>query len=492
MEVLLAHLYHSPRPMREANPKAQVPPKVERLVMSCLERDPDLRPQTAHELAEAFRAAIGDVPTPREKGGPHKPRAAALAAASIVVIAMLTVGGLTIDRLLRYHRVPEPADNPSTKKGEFGGTAVLTSPDVKPAAPSFWAPPGYEALTAKRLESIALEKGKEFAPGKPGSDLGDAPAGLKDKQKGEVFYAFAPGVYLPLGYLPDDPNDTVGSWPKALVRTSDQVRFIRITGKTYDAGDFRAATPAGDIPHGNPIQLHEVKIASFYIQETEVTNKEIREYHKEFPDEFKSDEWEKFCVFLASDIKMKPEDVDRCPAVGIDRATAQRYARWVRGRLPTEAEWEFAARSEGKHHRWACSSAIATKKTSPKARLVSAFGDSPLSPLPVKSFPEDQTDQKVFDMTGNVQEWCLDAYRPYADIAAIKSPGQPWQDLPVGDEPDPANPKAQYVARGGSYFVSANEAMVFQRTAVSAGEQLNYLGFRVVIPCPPEITGPGE
>jgi serine/threonine protein kinase/formylglycine-generating enzyme required for sulfatase activity len=520
----------SPRALR-----ANVPAGLERICATCLEKDAENRYPSAGAVAEALRTWLAnpEVEGPASvQASPEQPRAGSGAEAdpsrsrgdwardrSLKNGPRTTNPGRWSPKAARFTRVrrrvweavavastlallliagshfrshTEPPDNPSTKKGEIGETAVLESPDVKPAATRFWAPSGYEPLTAQRVESFALGKGKDFAPGKPGSDLGDAPAGLKDKQTGEVFYAFAPGVYLPLGYLPDDPNDTVGSWPKVLVRTSDQVRFIRITGKTYDAGDFRAATPAGDIPHGNPIQLHEVKVASFYIQETEVTNKEIREYHKEFPDEFKAEEWDKFCVFLASDVRMKPEDVDRCPAVGIDRATAQRYARWVWGRLPTEAEWEFAARSEGKHHRWACSSAISTKKTSPKARLVAAFGDAPLSPLPVKSFPEDQTDQKVFDMTGNVQEWCLDAYRPYADIAAIKSPGQPWQDLPVGDEPDPANPKAEYVARGGSYLVSANDATVFQRNAVSADSQLNYLGFRVVIPCPPEITGPGD
>ncbi|HKM56499.1 MAG TPA: protein kinase [Isosphaeraceae bacterium] len=58
MEVLLAHLHHKPLPMKEANPDVHVPAQVEQLVMSCLEKDPDLRPQSARELADRFRAAI--------------------------------------------------------------------------------------------------------------------------------------------------------------------------------------------------------------------------------------------------------------------------------------------------------------------------------------------------------------------------------------------------------------------------------------------------
>ena len=96
-------------------------------------------------------------------------------------------------------------------------------------------------------------------------------------------------------------------------------------------------------------------------------------------------------------------------------------------------------------------------------------------------------------MTGNVQEWCLDVYRPYVEIiAANQNPGQPLLDPRVGVEPDSAESKAEYVVRGGSYYVTANDAMVFQRAAVAANSQLNHLGFRVVIPCPPEPGEPGE
>jgi serine/threonine-protein kinase len=190
---------------------------------------------------------------------------------------------------------------------------------------------------------------------------------------------------------------------------------------------------------------------------------------------------------------MTPVEVDRCPAVCIDRATAQKYARRAGGRLPTEAEWEYAARSEGKRHGWASSSAIAAKKKCPKAHLDPADGVPPVYPVPVKTFPEDQTDQKVFDMTGNVREWCLDVYQPYAEIMpANQSPGQPWQDPRFGHEPDPEAPKVKYVVRGGSYFRRADDAMVFYRAIASADSQLNDLGFRVVIPCPPEVGEPGQ
>ena len=59
MALLAAHLNTAPMPMKEANPKVEVPPEVERVVMQCLEKDPAKRPQTARELAEAFLQAAG-------------------------------------------------------------------------------------------------------------------------------------------------------------------------------------------------------------------------------------------------------------------------------------------------------------------------------------------------------------------------------------------------------------------------------------------------
>jgi serine/threonine-protein kinase len=57
--MMFAHLNEPPLPMNQANPKVDVPPEVERVVLRCLEKDPAKRPQTARGLAETFRAAIG-------------------------------------------------------------------------------------------------------------------------------------------------------------------------------------------------------------------------------------------------------------------------------------------------------------------------------------------------------------------------------------------------------------------------------------------------
>jgi serine/threonine-protein kinase len=175
--------------------------------------------------------------------------------------------------------------------------------------------------------------------------------------------------------------------------------------------------------------------------------------------------------------------------VGIDRETAQKYSQFVGGRLPTEAEWEYAARSRGLPNKWAWKNEKANK-LGPIAHILSPLAADPF-PVPVMTYKgEDETDQKVFDMTGNVREWSLDAYRPYKQIIAENpDPKQPLRDPRVGSGDHVVSSKEMYVVRGGSFLLEANRAMTFQRDSEEASLQNQDLGFRVVLECP---AGAGE
>ncbi len=91
LKLIYDHVHTPPPPFAEKNPDIRVPPEVERLVLRCLEKDPNLRPQSARELAEEFRRTATSMP-------PHAvvqpPRAWTWRRVAWVVMAVAALAGL--------------------------------------------------------------------------------------------------------------------------------------------------------------------------------------------------------------------------------------------------------------------------------------------------------------------------------------------------------------------------------------------------------------
>jgi len=148
------------------------------------------------------------------------------------------------------------------------------------------------------------------------------------------------------------------------------------------------------------------------------------------------------------------------------------YAAWasevssLRLTLPTEAQWERAARGgvDGQEYPWGnrfddsklwCSVSTSRGKTAPVSRSSNVFRNA----------------FGLSDMSGNVWQWCLDWYGPYGPGNAVD---------PVG----PASGDAR-VIRGGSWY--SNLDFYFRcalRVRITPVDRLNYLGFRLSIPGP--------
>lgn len=171
------------------------------------------------------------------------------------------------------------------------------------------------------------------------------------------------------------------------------------------------------------------------------------------------------------------------PVVQISYTDAVAYAKWAGKRLPTEAEWEYAAKSGKGRQKYYWGNEL---KPGGKWMANIFEGNFPegdtgedgfVGIAPVKSFPPNS--YGLYDMDGNVWEWCSDFYRPdYYRSSPIKNPQGPK------DSYDPDEPNAvKHVQRGGSFLCSDQYCIRYREGSRGKGEvnsASNNLGFRCV------------
>jgi formylglycine-generating enzyme required for sulfatase activity len=234
--------------------------------------------------------------------------------------------------------------------------------------------------------------------------------------------------------------------------------FVRIQGGTFTMG-----SPANEHGRDNDEVQHQVTVSSFYMGKYEVTQKEYQEVMGTNPSNFKGDNLpvESVSWFDAVEYCNKRSQREGLTlAYTISGSGNNRTVTWNRSansyRLPTEAEWEYACR------------AGTTTAYNTGASISNNTGwywdNSDKTTHPVGQKPANAWG--LYDMHGNVSEWCWDWY----------------DDYPIGAQTDPigASSGSDRVGRGGSWFATARDARSALRLNYAPYGRSSRLGFRVL------------
>jgi serine/threonine protein kinase/formylglycine-generating enzyme required for sulfatase activity len=532
--VAIKHVTEKPRPLNEINPS--VSEAVGRVVLHALEKDPNTRPQTALELAREFENALVNDPdtirfsrsgesqlittTMLSRAGdaettqiPSQPANAVPSQNFETTISpsqtsqsfettitpsqgvdqLKQSGDAATEFIARVQPAAEPP-KPATDAAKPGAT---------PSAPGAQTEPGTELLPrsedAKSTQVMPAEPARSQEVGKqpPPSNKPEKEKEKKKEKEKEKKKAGALPLVKKLGPVPvailKKPlvigagvalvaiialavwkiipgNNTDTTPPITPTPTPVPTPIVPPPGMAYVPGGEFSLGRDGDDVGDSEKPAHPVTVAPFFIDLTEVTNEQYQKFvdatgHQPPP------------VWQGNRF---PDGANTLPVTAVTWEDANAYAKWVGDgkRLPTEFEWEFAAR--GKDGRiypwgseWIANMANTKLDDDDKAKLVL-----------VGQFPKGASPFGLLDMTGNAWEWTASDYKEYPGAATF-SPPEGYKNLKV--------------IRGGSYDSSPKFATTTVRRAWPAtpgdappGQTPDYsqTGFRLAKDAPKQQNAP--
>jgi formylglycine-generating enzyme required for sulfatase activity len=217
--------------------------------------------------------------------------------------------------------------------------------------------------------------------------------------------------------------------------------------------------------------LHEVYLNAFYMDQHEVTTARYAKFL-----EAKRLKHPEFAPMLWEEVDL-PSDGDR-PVMGVTWRAADAFCRWLGKRLPTEAEWEKAARGmDSRTYPWGT--------TEPGIKLANydkpVFGHIYSDSLrPVGSYEAGKSPYGVYDLAGSVSEWVADWY------------DERYYGATPGSNPKGPKQGQQKVFRGGSFGDSAEALKSASRESYFPEETGPYVGIRCAQDAFPDLNAQGK
>jgi serine/threonine-protein kinase len=444
MAVVIKHLT-APLPLpRHVNPGILEP--VERVILKALSKDPADRYQTAGEMVEALRWVVEEAETPLVELAPLPPAEEAL----------------ELDQGVEE-------------------TATAAKPSAEPVAAPFWRRVPWWAWV---LVVVLLGGGAAIA-----STFWPRPAAVPTDTP-------VPAVAPTTTPVPT-PSETPAILPSpTLTRTPTPTPTVIVTDAWEQDGSTMIYVPEGTFwmgagendPGGDDVRpQHEVYLDAFWIDQTEVTNAQ----YGRCVSAGACDPPEHHGSLTREDYYDDAEFGDY-PVLAVTWYQADGYCRWAGKRLPTEAEWEKAARGTDKRlYPWGNEfdgTRLNSCDVNCEAESRNAdWDDGHADTAPVGSYPAGASPYGALDMAGNVREWVAD----WADTTYYsRSP----QRNPTGPESG-----TNRVDRGGAASDTDWSTLVTYRGIDPPEGSFTDIGFRCAIsaaelaqPTPAPLTPPQE
>jgi sulfatase modifying factor 1 len=370
--------------------------------------------------------------------------------------------------------LPAQAPKAATNGTQVATTAADTSPEEVPAGPDDFRIEQVETVTEiagqfrelppAKVEVAALPKGQDSTtlvvvdpasenagstaltnaagPTSPGS-IATAPNNGSTTTKADDSSTWKlPESATPVASYGVDPETGL---PLRITTEKDPVEMVLIPPGVFLEG--------ADGRDSNAAPQHSVLLeAPYYIDVVEVTV----DRHNAFREHFRKTEGRKIEPALNHD--GNPE----LPAAGVKYLDAKFYAKWVGKELPTEAQWERAARgAQGFDYPWG------------NGRPIWHHNRQPGQLDPVGTNPGDRSPFGVMDVAGNVREWCLDLYAPDAFQKQAAQSGTPIRN--------PTGPKTYQGAKLQVVKGGKTDWAIWHRAGVPQTEVAPDIGFRCVL-----------
>ncbi len=240
----------------------------------------------------------------------------------------------------------------------------------------------------------------------------------------------------------------ISLWLFANAQTKPNIEWVSIP-----AGTFTMGSPISEVDRGSNETQHEVTLSAFKMSKYEVT-------------------FEQYDAFCDATGRKKPSDGGwgrgKRPVINVSWGDASAFASWMGCRLPTEAEWEYACRANT-----TTPYSTGNNLTASQANYNGNYpynngtkGEFREKTLPVGSFTANA--YGLFDMHGNVWEWCSDLYGDYSSGA---------QTNPKG-----TTTGTDRVLRGGSWSCWGINLRCTHRGGAPPSERNSIFGIRLVSP----------